>query len=135
MCVPCAGGGPVAASLDETLLSLDRAALKELLLRAMQHAGAVSQGRLPDAVVAGQLSLVPREEGLAPKDIPVDTVLHKITMMRDKLRLAEQRINASDAPTAEKLALQAQLTEAYRVLSSVAALLNAAPDTPGDSNA
>ncbi|MDP2344337.1 MAG: hypothetical protein Q8O67_25485 [Deltaproteobacteria bacterium] len=56
------------------------------------------------------LTLLPREDGLAPKDIPVDQLLHKITMMRDKLRVLEQRVNSSEVSTTEKAALQAHIT-------------------------
>jgi hypothetical protein len=61
------------------------------------------------------LTLVPREEGLAPKDVPVEALFHKITMMRDKLRVLEQRINAADGlSTGERAALQARITAAYQ---------------------
>ena len=56
------------------------------------------------------LTLLPREDGLAPKDIPVDQLLHKITMMRDKLRVLEQRVNSAELSTTEKAALQAHIT-------------------------
>jgi hypothetical protein len=56
------------------------------------------------------LTLLPREDGLAPKDIPVDQLLHKITMMRDKLRVLEQRVNSAELTTTEKAALQAHIT-------------------------
>ena len=57
------------------------------------------------------LTLLPREDGLAPKEIPVDQLLHKITMMRDKLRVLEQRVNSADGlSTAERAALQSHIT-------------------------
>ncbi len=136
MCVRRGRGAHVAeqGSGEGALLGMDRAALKELLVKALQQAGTLPLGPVTDGVAAGQVSLVPREDGLAAKDIPVDTLLHKVTMMRDKLRLAEQRINASDTLTApQRLALQAQLTDAYRVLSGVAALLHAPLDGQGDT--
>ncbi len=57
------------------------------------------------------LTLLPREDGLQPKDIPVEQLLHKITMMRDKLRVLEQRVNAAEGPsTTERATLQAHIT-------------------------
>ena len=57
------------------------------------------------------LTLLPREDGLQPKDIPVDQLLHKITMLRDKLRVLEQRVNSADGmSTSERAALQSHIT-------------------------
>lgn len=60
------------------------------------------------------LTLVPREDGLQPKEIPVEALLGKITMMRDKLRVLEQRVNAADGiSVADRAALQAHITAVY----------------------
>ena len=57
------------------------------------------------------LTLLPREDGLTPKDIPVDQLLHKITMMRDKLRVLEQRVNAAEGiSTTQRGGLQSHIT-------------------------
>jgi hypothetical protein len=71
------------------------------------------------------LTLVPREDGLASKDVPVEALFHKITMMRDKLRVLEQRINAADGlSTVERAALQAQITAVYEAFTGVAAFFS-----------
>jgi hypothetical protein len=60
------------------------------------------------------LSLVPREGGLQPKDIPVEQVLAKVRMMRDKLRVLEQRINSADGVSdVERAQLQGHITAVY----------------------
>ncbi len=60
------------------------------------------------------LTLVPREDGLQPKEIPVEALLGKITMMRDKLRVLEQRVNAADGiSVVDRAALQAHITAVY----------------------
>jgi len=118
--------------VDQALQALDRDVLKRLMEQALRQAGTLTQGVLSDAVVGATLSLVPREEGLSPKDLPVDTLLHKVTMMRDKLRVAEQRINASDTlNSAQQFQLQASVTEAYRALGALGALLQLPPDAAG----
>lgn len=117
---------------EEALQALDREALKQLMEQALRQAGTLTLGLLPQSVVGATVSLMPREEGLAPKDLPVDTLLHKITMMRDKLRTAEQRINASDTlSSAQQFELQASVTEAYRALGALGALLQLPPDAAG----
>lgn len=116
------------ASLDDVLAGLDRDALRELLEHALRNAGQLP-ATLPPDVEKATLVLSPREEGLTPKDIPVDTLLSKITSIRDKLRVSEQRINASTVDARAMLELQQSVTELYRVLAAVTALL-AAPRDP-----
>jgi len=71
------------------------------------------------------LSLVPRDAGLQPKDIPVAQLFAKVTAMRDKLRVMEQRINADDKVTdAERAALQAQVTGAATALAGLLAFFS-----------
>lgn len=86
-------------------------------------------GRLPPARPFASdglvLTLKPREEGLQPKEIPVDALVHKLTMMRDKLRVLEQRVNASDGPSEdEKVALQARITQLYDAFVSLSAFFS-----------
>jgi hypothetical protein len=123
-------------AVQDALLQLDREALRELVAQALAVAGLTPahQGPLPEGSVAGMLRLLPREEGLAAKDIPVEAILHKVEMMRDKLRLVEQRINASDVGPERKLAAQESLTEAYRVLASVGVLLRVPADAAPPPN-
>ncbi len=72
------------------------------------------------------LSLVPREEGLQAKDIPVEQVLAKVTMMRDKLRVLEQRVNAADGiADVDRAALQAHITAVYAAFAGLVAFFSA----------
>jgi hypothetical protein len=71
------------------------------------------------------LTLVPREEGLSSKDVPVEALFHKITMMRDKLRVLEQRINAAEGPsTTERARLQAEITATYEAFAGLLAFFS-----------
>jgi hypothetical protein len=84
------------------------------------------------------LTLVPREEGLAPKEVPVDALFHKLTMMRDKLRVLEQRLNAADGlALAERAELQARVTAVYAAFTGLAAFFSAEalPATEGSDDA
>jgi hypothetical protein len=96
----------------------------ESSIAAMQHA-LRALGRLPSerpfASAGAVLKLVPREAGLTPKDVPVDALFHKLTMMRDKLRVLEQRVNASDVTEDEKVALQAKITQLYAAFAALSA--------------
>lgn len=69
--------------------------------------------------VNGKLILEPGEEGLKAKEIPIDTFFHKIVMVRDRLRVMEQRINSSNnLSDEEKVNLQQYLTRIYGSLTS-----------------
>jgi hypothetical protein len=67
----------------------------------------------------GILVLQPADKNLQGKEIPLGTFFHKIVMVRDKLRLIEQKINASKKlEDAEKVDLTQYLTGIYGSLTS-----------------
>lgn len=96
-------------------------------LDAMQQA-LRALGRLPPerpfATEGLVLTLLPRAAGLAPKDVPVDVLVGKLTSMRDKLRVLEQRVNASTIGDDEKTALQARITMLYDAIASLRAFFS-----------
>lgn len=73
---------------------------------------------LGDKWIDGQLILKPGEEGLATKEMSIDTFFHKIVMVRDRLRVMEQRVNASKLSDEEKVGLQQYITRIYGSLTS-----------------
>jgi hypothetical protein len=67
----------------------------------------------------GRLVLWPREEGLAAKELPLETFFHKIVMIRDRLRTLEQQINGNERLSdAEKVHLQQYITRCYGSLTT-----------------
>ncbi len=66
----------------------------------------------------GKLILEP-EGDLANKEMPIDTFFHKIVMLRDRLRVMEQKINSSkNLDDQEKVDLQQYITRMYGSLTS-----------------
>jgi len=64
--------------------------------------------------VGGKIVLHPADPTLTTKEIPLETLFHKIVMMRNNLRTLEQKLNASERLTdAEKFDWQGYITRCY----------------------
>lgn len=67
----------------------------------------------------GKMILQPANLNLKPKEVPIDTFFNKIVMLRDRLRVLEQRVNAHDKLTEEdKVNLQQYITRIYGSLTT-----------------
>ena len=73
---------------------------------------------LGDKWKGGTLILQPEESNLKAKELPIDAFFHKIVMVRDRLRVMEQRINASKLDDEEKVNLQQYITRIYGSLTT-----------------
>ncbi len=67
----------------------------------------------------GTLILKPFETDMQTKEIPIETFFHKIVMVRDRVRVMEQQINAHKVLSdAEKVDLQQYITRIYGSLTT-----------------
>ena len=62
--------------------------------------------------------LKPGKDGTAEKRLPIEAFFHKIVMLRDKLRVLEQKVNGSKLADDEKVQLQQYVTQCYGTLTS-----------------
>jgi hypothetical protein len=67
----------------------------------------------------GVMILKPADSNLKPKEVPIDIFFNKIVMLRDRLRVLEQRINSNDKLSEEeKMNMQQYVTRCYGSLTT-----------------
>ncbi|WGK65231.1 hypothetical protein [Croceiramulus getboli] len=74
---------------------------------------------IADKWKGGTLTLHPKDTGLAGKELPIETFFHKIVMVRDRVRVMEQKINSSKTlDDQDKIDLQQYITRIYGSLTT-----------------
>lgn len=84
----------------------------------------------------GTLTLQPKDVSLSSKEIPINTFFHKIVMLRDRLRVMEQKINSNKKlEDQDKIELQQYITRCYGSLTTFNVLFkNNSQNFKGDSS-
>jgi hypothetical protein len=74
---------------------------------------------LGDKWKGGTMLLQPADKSQKPKEVPVEVFFHKIVMLRDRLRVLEQQLNAhKQLSDEEKVNLQQYITRIYGTLTT-----------------
>ncbi|MBX7226150.1 MAG: hypothetical protein K1X55_08965 [Chitinophagales bacterium] len=101
---------PDAVSLDDVRKILSK--IIEPLVAPLEKVA------IADKWIGGTLVFNPGKRDLQSKEMPIDQFFHKIVMTRDRLRVMEQKINASNLADDEKVDLQQYITRIYGSLTS-----------------
>jgi hypothetical protein len=103
MPLPALVGEIVAATLKELGVERDESIVQELAQRWQR----------------GALILRPSDPALQAKDVPLEVFFHKIVMVRNQLRVLEQKINAHEKLSdAEKVDMQQYISRCYGSLTT-----------------
>lgn len=103
---------------EERMLSVDD--IETTLIDILRKWSDISEVvHLADKWKKGTLILKPYDDSLKPKEIPIETFFNKIIMVRDRLRVMEQKINAhSGLSEAEKIEMQQYISRIYGSLTT-----------------
>jgi hypothetical protein len=105
---------------QESSANIDINAFEQVLTHFLNNIGAVTfPVEIGKKWEGGTLQMQPGNPDLKPKELPIDTFFHKIVMLRDRLRVLEQNINAHpNLSEKEKIDLQQYITRIYGSLTT-----------------
>lgn len=97
---------------------MDRDEIRQIVKEVLAQTDAAVG--LADKWEGGTLVLKPGLSSLQSKEIPIESFFHKVVMVRDKLRVLEQKINANPKLTdVEKVEMQQYITRCYGSLTTL----------------
>lgn len=98
---------------------LSFAKVEKLMVKILRKFSDVQETvELGERWTGGKMILQSGTEGLQNKEVPIETFFHKIVMVRDRLRVMEQRVNASKLSDEEKVDIQQYITRIYGSLTT-----------------
>ena len=122
---------PDAAGLEpaepQTVVTSLNVPLKQFIVQTLDEALRKLGLEKPDAIVeklgvrwhGGKLVMHPADPALQAKEVPLETFFHKIVMVRNNLRVLEQKINAHEKLTdGEKVEMQQYITRSQGSLTT-----------------
>jgi hypothetical protein len=108
----------VIEAVEDEVDSVSFYEVEKTLKNLLQKWSDVSQiVPIADKWKGGKIILQPGTE-TSNKENPIDTFFHKIVMVRDRLRVMEQKINVSKLDDVDKVDLQQYITRIYGSLTT-----------------
>jgi hypothetical protein len=98
---------------------MDQAEFRSVLRDILRDELGVGDLELGERWQGGEVVLVPGKDGTQEKRIPIDSLFRKVVLVREKLRVLEQRINNHEKLSDEdRLQLQQYITQCYGSLTT-----------------
>jgi hypothetical protein len=114
---------------EEVSLDMDQEEFRNVLREVLLDELGVRDVELGDRWTGGELVLVPGKEGVQEKRVPIDNLFRKIVLIREKLRVLEQKINTHEKlDDNDRLQLQQYVTQCYGSLTTFNVLFRSKDD-------
>jgi hypothetical protein len=98
---------------------MDQEQFRQVLRDVLLDELGVGDAELGERWQGGEVVLVPGREGTQEKRIPIDSLFRKVVLIREKLRVLEQKINGHEKLVDEdRLQLQQYITQCYGSLTT-----------------
>jgi hypothetical protein len=115
--------------LPEDLLGMDADEFRRVLAHVLRDELGVGDVEITGRWEGGEMVLKPGKPGTQEKRIPLDSLFHKVVLIRDKLRVLEQKINAHPKlGDDDKMQLQHYITGCYGSLTTFNVLFSSRDD-------
>jgi hypothetical protein len=106
-------------SLPEEILDMDANEFRRVLSEVIRDELGVAEVAIAGKWEGGEMILKPGKEGVQEKRIDIESLFHKIIMIRDRLRVLEQKINGHPKlGDDEKVQMQQYVTSCYGSLTT-----------------
>ncbi len=93
--------------------------IERAIIKILQKYSDIQENvEIADKWRGGQLILKPGNNEMKPYEMPITNLFNKIILIRDRLRVLEQKINSSNIDETEKIVLQQYITRSYGSLTS-----------------
>ena len=107
------------ATIREVPAPLQEDPIKAAVRDVLEEYGFGGVAELAGRWEGGEIVVKPARDDVQPHRLPVDKLFNKVVMIRDRLRVLEQKINGNKTLSAmEKAELQAYITRCYGSLTS-----------------
>ena len=111
--------GVLAALTGQGDSNMDSETLSEVLVGLVENFIGIQDVQMASKWEGGELVIEPGDPELKGQAVPIETFFHKIVMIRDRLRVLEQKINANPSlSAADKVDLQQYISRCYGSLTS-----------------
>ena len=104
---------------QEIGIDMDQDEFRQVLRDVIREELGIDTPAMGERWRGGEMVLMPGKDGTQEKRMPIDAVFNKVVMIRDKLRVLEQKINGHKGLSAEeKVQMQTYITGCYGSLTT-----------------